>query len=567
MDTSSPLAAMHPPRAPAMSWEGCKPAGLFSSSSLFGNGCNASLRERLHGKGKNDYFSAQPLRGSSPAASLAADLSQNFRLDNESSPNFPTPRRSLFTSNLMSGMEGGRDYVTTPPIPTSSPVPVEDFMDVSPLPHKVASCTQIEVDSPSPALALSSQDEDSEMLIDVEDPSPVVRPLLAEQARHASVAERRKLGVRRPSLTRAKGYSISGVSSRFASDSQLQTFKFGGESRFEAKLQSQSSSLSLDECFTASPSQEKRPSSANSPCVSFQPFPRRPQFNLGAAGLGSSRSPMPCHARRQSNPFNRPRKQYRRSQSMFDAAGDVLQQESAALKPVLAPVADVSEQSQEPIIPHHFTDDITDRIPRISRDTLLSVLNGQYNHYFDTKMIIDCRFEYEYEGGHIDGAINYNDKELLTSHLFKTPMDGKTLLIFHCEFSAHRAPLMARHIRSQDRTANAASYPKLTYPEVYILEGGYQNFYNQHRNRCYPQSYVEMNDASHINTCEREMDRIRNYRPGRKQIGRAATFAFGQNDESSPTAQPRPSRRAVPTNLASASPLISLHGPNRLPSY
>jgi M-phase inducer tyrosine phosphatase len=41
-----------------------------------------SLREQLH-KNPGDYFNVKDLQGSSPAASLAADLSQNFRLDNE----------------------------------------------------------------------------------------------------------------------------------------------------------------------------------------------------------------------------------------------------------------------------------------------------------------------------------------------------------------------------------------------------------------------------------------------------------------------------------------------------
>ena len=367
-------------------------------------------------------------------------------------------------------------------------------------------------------------------------------------------------------MTRAKGYSISGGSSRFASDSPLVYFKFGGECRFEPQLQSQPSSLSLDECFSELPSQDKRPSSANSPCAPLSSLSRRP--HLGSVGAGSTRSPLFGHARRQSSSFNRPRKQYRRSQSMYDAAGDVLKQEfAAAPKPSLTPVADVAEGHNGPILPHHFSEDVTDSIPRITRATLLNVLDGNYSQHFDNKIIIDCRFEYEYEGGHIDGAINYNDKELLATHLFRTPMEGKTLLIFHCEFSAHRAPLMARHIRSEDRTMNAASYPRLTYPEVYILEGGYQNFYDEHRDRCYPQAYVEMNDAGHVKTCEREMDRIRNYRPGRKQIGRAATFAFGQNEvESSPTAPSRPSCRA-PMSLTSATPLIALRGSRRSPSY
>lgn len=46
-----------------------------------------ALRERLQ---KTDYFNIKEFQGSSPAASLAADLSQNFRIDNEA--RFVCPR-------------------------------------------------------------------------------------------------------------------------------------------------------------------------------------------------------------------------------------------------------------------------------------------------------------------------------------------------------------------------------------------------------------------------------------------------------------------------------------------
>lgn len=79
MVASSPLAALHRPM-PAPSWGGrdifrSHYAGTSASGSL-------SLREKLH-KGSGDYFNVKEVRGSSPAASLAADLSQNFRIDNE----------------------------------------------------------------------------------------------------------------------------------------------------------------------------------------------------------------------------------------------------------------------------------------------------------------------------------------------------------------------------------------------------------------------------------------------------------------------------------------------------
>ena len=251
---------------------------------------------------------------------------------------------------------------------------------------------------------------------------------------------------------------------RASTDVSIPQFRLGGESRLGHK----GSALSLGECFeAASPPQDKR-----------------------------NASPAMGPMRRPSNPFLRSRKQVRRSLSMFEHPGDIMKpkmdaEEVAANK--LQSVMDVDEV-HEMALPHFLLDDPADTIPRINKTTLLDVLDGKYGHKFDQKMVIDCRFEYEYDGGHIDGAVNQNDKELLSSQLFQTPMDGRTLLVFHCEYSAHRAPLMARHVRSADRTANAERYPRLTYPEVYILDGGYSGFFAQHRDRCYPPNYIEMSE-------------------------------------------------------------------------
>lgn len=279
----------------------------------------------------------------------------------------------------------------------------------------------------------------------------------------------------------------------------------------------------------------------------------KPHFNSlnGMSGVRNG-SPIVSHARRTSNPF-RPRKQYRRSLSMFDNPADIARAKRE--EPALQSVMDLDEP-HDPILPHFFPDDQDDRIPRITRSTMLEVLDGKYSQHYAHKMIVDCRFEYEYEGGHIDGAINYNDKELLASHLFCTPMEGPTLLIFHCEYSVHRAPIMARYIRAQDRNMNAEHYPKLTYPEVYILEGGYSAFFAEYRERCYPQAYVEMNAAEHVNTCEREMGRLRQNRRG---LGRAQTYAFGQQDptvQDSPTAPGRSNPRIHDISLRGGSPIL-----------
>ncbi len=77
---------------------------------------------------------------------------------------------------------------------------------------------------------------------------------------------------------------------------------------------------------------------------------------------------------------------------------------------------------------------------------------------------------------------------------------------------------------------NAARYPVLTYPEVYILDGGYSSFFKNHRSRCYPQSYVEMDSREHEAECERGLNRIRIGQRGK--LSRAQTYAFGQRLQS-----------------------------------
>ena len=93
----------------------------------------------------------------------------------------------------------------------------------------------------------------------------------------------------------------------------------------------------------------------------------------------------------------------------------------------------------------------------------------------------------------------------------------------------------AKFLRHKDRAINAHRYPLLTYPEVYILDGGYSAFFQDHRFRCSPQNYVEMGAKEHATACERGLGRIKQQRG---KLCRAQTFAFGQHQtlEDSPTA-------------------------------
>ncbi|XP_008585498.1 PREDICTED: M-phase inducer phosphatase 2 isoform X1 [Galeopterus variegatus] len=132
----------------------------------------------------------------------------------------------------------------------------------------------------------------------------------------------------------------------------------------------------------------------------------------------------------------------------------------------------------------------------ISPETMVALLMGKFSNIVEKFVIVDCRYPYEYEGGHIKTAVNLpleRDAEnfLLQSPITAHSLDKRIILIFHCEFSSERGPRMCRFIRERDRAAN--DYPSLYYPEMYILKGGYKEFFPQHPSFCEPQDYRPMN--------------------------------------------------------------------------
>ncbi|CCH42579.1 M-phase inducer phosphatase 1 [Wickerhamomyces ciferrii] len=160
-----------------------------------------------------------------------------------------------------------------------------------------------------------------------------------------------------------------------------------------------------------------------------------------------------------------------------------------------------------------------DLIPRIKVETLCKILDGHYKDSFDEVLIVDCRFQYEYQGGHINGAVNVSSQQELeekflnerrkSNNFLETDNNKNTLIVFHCEFSSYRGPLMASHLRTCDRNKNQDNYPHLDYPDILVLEGGYKSFFDLQSHRCYPQKYVEMNDNNHKNACEVNLTRFR----------------------------------------------------------
>ncbi|XP_037705913.1 M-phase inducer phosphatase 1 isoform X7 [Choloepus didactylus] len=130
----------------------------------------------------------------------------------------------------------------------------------------------------------------------------------------------------------------------------------------------------------------------------------------------------------------------------------------------------------------------------ISPEIMASVLNGKFANLIKEFVIIDCRYPYEYEGGHIKGAVNLHMEEEVEDFLLKKPIiptdDKRIIVVFHCEFSSERGPRMCRYVRERDRLDN--EYPKLHYPELYVLKGGYKEFFLKCQSHCEPPSYRPM---------------------------------------------------------------------------
>ena len=82
-----------------------------------------------------------------------------------------------------------------------------------------------------------------------------------------------------------------------------------------------------------------------------------------------------------------------------------------------------------------------------------ALISGAFDNRIASYKVIDCRFDYEYQGGHIKGAVNINTtaevEEYLLSNDVSKPapscsgdFNKKVVLVFHCEFSAMRAPTL-----------------------------------------------------------------------------------------------------------------------------
>jgi len=130
----------------------------------------------------------------------------------------------------------------------------------------------------------------------------------------------------------------------------------------------------------------------------------------------------------------------------------------------------------------------------IEAQTLAGYITNQIPHQYDSILIYDARYLYEHRGGKIFGARRIQSFEDI-EYEFKRNNGKNVCIVVHCEYSMNRGPCLYEKFREYDRTQN--KYPELTYPELYVLRGGYKNFYEKYPYLCQG-GYVQMRDELYV---------------------------------------------------------------------
>lgn len=137
---------------------------------------------------------------------------------------------------------------------------------------------------------------------------------------------RKRPGFLRPSLARTKAQSFQLGMAKPAPESQAPPFKF----QTRGTKTSLSASTSLEDMFGESPQRERPIARNNSSTLLNNPRLRPP---LGSGSNGShargNGSPSAASIRKSSHPLMRPRKQCRRSLSMFEHPEEVIAEKEA----------------------------------------------------------------------------------------------------------------------------------------------------------------------------------------------------------------------------------------------
>lgn len=100
------------------------------------------------------------------------------------------------------------------------------------------------------------------------------------------------------------------------------------------------------------------------------------------------------------------------------------------------------------------------------------LVEGQHHNL----VILDCRFEYEFFGGHLQGATRCAEREAVEKVFKKYEHQRDVKFILHCELSVCRAPRAANYLACLfDRYVGRQ-------PELLVMQGGFSRFWKLFHN-------------------------------------------------------------------------------------
>lgn len=95
---------------------------------------------------------------------------------------------------------------------------------------------------------------------------------------------------------------------------------------------------------------------------------------------------------------------------------------------------------------------------------------------------------------------------------------------------------------------NINVYPNIHYPDIYILEGGYCEFFKQASRNCEPRAYIPMDDPHHKKLRNDELDQFR-----KGKFGRTKSYAYGEGKNGLMAALQQTKRSSAPSGGSSNS--------------
>jgi hypothetical protein len=109
-------------------------------------------------------------------------------------------------------------------------------------------------------------------------------------------------------------------------------------------------------------------------------------------------------------------------------------------------------------------------------------------------LILDARHQYEYESGHIKGAINISSFGAFQK-LFQDYSGTADYVIVYCEHSLYQGPLLINSIFKYDEKENPN---KRLFSNIFLLYGGYSTFFRRYKIHCQGKYVSELEISSKL---------------------------------------------------------------------